>query len=215
MSSAAGRPRPTYVPAALATTPRHAAALLDFQFWCWGQDIVRPQGNLLMAAGATRTRAPQRDRATRYDLAWTGAIRISLWGFAAVVHPEDGPALVLPRHRWAPRLAPFEPLGHEVLRPGHLPEGTVPRTETDWLRARALLASFAHWTAEYEALVRTQAGLDWRRTCAARRPRALRRRLRLDPISLVEAWQAIAAGPAPLLPLTAAAPHASLPDLVA
>jgi hypothetical protein len=40
-------------------TRKVGTALFDQQTWCWGQDIQRPEGNLLVAYGLTRQRSPE------------------------------------------------------------------------------------------------------------------------------------------------------------
>ena len=58
-----------------------ARELLAQQCWCWGRDVKRAEGNLLLEYGFTRKRAPQNEPdATNYTLR-CGSATLRLWGF--------------------------------------------------------------------------------------------------------------------------------------
>ena len=43
---------------------QHAVDLLSQQIWCWGRDILRPEGNWLLEMGFQRLEPPTDDRKT-------------------------------------------------------------------------------------------------------------------------------------------------------
>ncbi|MCS6801805.1 MAG: hypothetical protein RMM58_01560 [Chloroflexota bacterium] len=141
-------------------------ALVDQQFWCWGQDIRRPEGNLLLAFGFERTRPPAGVLGSScYRLAGAGR-EVVLWGWGLLlVGPAGG--VFLPRHGFAPRPA-LAPLAAPCWSPEGLPplgDAPVPGTGR-WFQAAA------DWIADYEAWVLATVGLAYRRACAAGSPRA-------------------------------------------
>lgn len=148
---------------------RHGAALLNQQFWLWGQDIRRPQGNLLLGHGFLKTRPPEGLRAsTRYDLVLSDGAQVVLWGFGLFYADPDpaGGALYLGRFRLSPRLAAAAPSAG--WSPAELPELAVPESPAAWSRAGTLLVPALRWIAAYEAWVRAEAGADYRRACLDR-----------------------------------------------
>lgn len=46
-----------------ADLPIRASALLDQQYWCWGQDISFPKGNILTNLGFSRYRSISKTKA--------------------------------------------------------------------------------------------------------------------------------------------------------
>jgi len=174
------------------TTPlRTAAALLDFQMWCWGQDIVHPDGNLLRAR--TERRRPDGGRGgSHYRATLAGGCAIVLWGFAVLVDDASAPPVVLRRHGFSPRLLDRDRVRWPITRPEQLPRGTPPRSDADRLSVRRALSGLARWIAAYERDIADRLGPGWRQECARRRPRALRHRLRCAPDALAEAWDAMA-----------------------
>jgi len=170
---------------------RAATALLDFQMWCWGQDIVHPAGNVL-SAHAVRWRPEGGRGSSHYRVSLGESRTLVLWGFAVMIDAASSPLVVLRRHGFAPRVLDRGRLRWPVTRPEELPRGAPPRTAPDRLAVATALADVATWVAGYEQDVRALLGPTWRRECARRRPRQLRHRLPCDPDALGEAWDALA-----------------------
>lgn len=62
-------------------TRKYATILLDQQLWCFGCDIRRTAGNLLLEYGFERKRPPISQKGSScYSLNWQGK-QILLWGF--------------------------------------------------------------------------------------------------------------------------------------
>jgi len=183
-------------------SPRAAAALLDFQMWCWGQDIVRPEGNLLLGH-AERWRPDGGRGSSHYRVRLDASRALILWGFAVAVDSPNAPYVVLRRHGFTPRVLDRERVKWPIARPEALPRGERPRSAAEAALVHEALAAAVGWITEYERGVRTSVGAAWRQECLRRRPRELRRRLRCAPDALVEAWSDLAATTLPsLLPVS-------------
>lgn len=88
------------LPAALV---RRGQALLHQQCWCWGCDIRRPEGNLLLARGFSRERpADARDGSSRYTRISPDGAALTLWGFGALLVLPDVGSAFIQRYRFLP-----------------------------------------------------------------------------------------------------------------
>ncbi|MBM5812676.1 MAG: hypothetical protein FJ191_12050 [Gammaproteobacteria bacterium] len=171
---------------------RGAAALLDFQMWCWGQDVHQVAGNQLLAAGLMRVRPPAGERgSTMYQTPLPGGRTLCLWGFAVAVLVDDGQCLLLKRHGFALRLVPATRFPTPLWKPTALPRGQLPRASSCRETVRGHFVALAEWIAAYEDGVCTRLGTTWRHECASRRPREQRRRLAVQPDMLSHAWCAL------------------------
>lgn len=149
---------------------RKAVALLDQQLWCWGRDVCRPEGNLLLDLGMCRYRSPVpgNDR-TAYTGRVPGDGVVWLWGFGLAYWRPDVGGVFLKRSGFDPLLMP-QPLD----RPAHSPDELSPwlvRPTTAALRATAAAAvrAAAGWVAGYEHWVGENFGIGYRRAALAAR----------------------------------------------
>ena len=133
---------------------RHAAELLDQQLWCWGRDIARPEGNVLLDLGLCRHRSPGPgvDRSA-YSGTTPGGDTVWLWGFGVMLCRPGGAGVFLKRYRFDPLLvrlpgqrAAFSPAELGCSRPASAREraevATLVRSLAGWV------ASYEHWVAE-------------------------------------------------------------------
>lgn len=141
---------------------------MEQQVWCWGRDVEHPQGNLLMRFGFERHRdRSTADRSTCYRLD-QDQLHVSLWGFGMFFGRRDLGGLYLDRFKFCPKWAPVESLSLAIHWPDELPVFARPRSTPQWQRARKLWKSSLLWIANYEAWVRSTAGLPYRRECVDR-----------------------------------------------
>jgi hypothetical protein len=174
------------------TSVRGAAAVLDFQMWCWGQDVLHPAGNQLLAASLTRVRPPAgRSGSTLYQTALPGGRTLCLWGFAVGVLVPEEPCLVLKRHSFALRLVSADRFPVPLWQPTALPRGQLARQPVERETARAHFVALAEWIATYEQTIGARLGRAWRFACADRRPRQFRHRLPARPDQLAQSWLAL------------------------
>ncbi|GIW05928.1 MAG: hypothetical protein KatS3mg060_0733 [Dehalococcoidia bacterium] len=148
------------------TDRRLLETLINQQFWCWGQDIRRPAGNLLLAYGFARTRPPAGVLGSSCYRLTGRAYEVTLWGWGLLITTSAG-GIFLPRQGFAPRLV-REPLA----APCWSPDGLPPLTDDDDPALGRWFQTAAVWIADYELWVLQTAGLAYRRACVAGSPRS-------------------------------------------
>jgi len=175
---------------------RRAETLLDQQFWCWGQDIRHPGGNLLLDYGFDRRRPPAGQRgSSAYTLSPAPGRTLVLWGFGLSYADAGVGALFLPRYGFAPRVgdaagAPSTAWALEHLPPLHVPTGRGERE-----RAARVLTALTGWVAAYEEWVAATHGLPYRAHCLVARDERCpgARRAKRVPVAEAAAWRDLAA----------------------
>ena len=146
--------------------------LLHQQCWLWGQDVRRPEGNLLLAYGFNRLRAPDGSAAsTQYTLQIPlehgsntakpsiaflrePCMLVRLWGFGIFFGTEEE-GIFLNRYEFAPRSAAAEARFFQASEMAVLE------------RARCLrvLPGALHWISSYESWVQENYGAEYRKRC--------------------------------------------------
>ncbi|GIW11781.1 MAG: hypothetical protein KatS3mg061_2838 [Dehalococcoidia bacterium] len=161
---------------------RMANVLLNQQFWCWGQDIRQPAGNLLLAFGFRRLRPPVGVLGSScYRLSLAGG-EVVLWGWG-VLWSGASTGVFLPRRQFAP-----QGVRGSLAAPCWSPEGLPPLDPPTLVSQQtlALLAELLDWLAGYERWVLQVAGRDYRRACAGAAPGAT---LTLLPEQVPTLWE--------------------------
>lgn len=144
-------------------TERRLAALMHQQCWCWGCDIRRAAGNLLIEWGADRVPPPSRggEQSSAYHVRTATGAWLGLWGFGIAVIPPEGPAVFLNRYAVAPAITDAEAI-RSVWHPRDLPVCRPDGSLRSWWAASHAL----YWIATYESWVAETAGASWRRACS-------------------------------------------------
>ena len=163
------------------------AELMHQQCWCWGQDVRRPEGNLLLEYGFARTRPPEGvSGSSRYTLHQDGA-HLALWGFGAGYAVEGCGGIYVNRYcfvpRWLADHAALDPVWHA----DQLASLRRPLTRREIRRSRRLLRSLIRWIASYERWVESACGPGYR-------PRTLSswRRTSIPPDRQALEWELLA-----------------------
>lgn len=130
-----------------------AANLFSQQIWCWGRDIMGPQGNLLLRFGFTRTPPPQNNGGTSiYHQSVSPGARIILRGFGVFYGDDRHGGLFVRRDGFSPRMTPGPDLSFLPWRIDQLPPLAIP-VEDDLPRCRRLLLDLIDWIGAYELRV--------------------------------------------------------------
>ena len=141
---------------------RFGGRLMEQQLWCWGRDVERPEGNLVMAYGFERHRDCAIDpQSTCYRLD-RDELHVSLWGFGMFFGRRDLGGLYVSRFDFRPGWAPIESLAEGIHWPEELPVFARPHGRLQWQRARALWSGLLSWIAGYEEWVQQKVGADYR-----------------------------------------------------
>lgn len=135
------------------------ARLLHQQCWCWGADIRRPEGNLLLAYGFSRLRPPAGVAGSTHYWKDLETARIHLWGFG-VVWQEPDAACYVNRYQFRPIFVPADLLQHSIWSPE--PLMTNPAGSGCGRRLIAQLASICSFAAAYEQWVAASQGEGYR-----------------------------------------------------
>lgn len=144
---------------------RELGRLLDQQWWCWGRDVARREGNLLLQLGMCRYRPTVKSRdGTLYTALTPEGATIHLWGFGAYLVDESLGGLYLGRGGFAPRLSE-RPDALGLHTSDALLAISRPVDPCERGRARPLVEAFARWVAHYEHWIAENQGVAYRRTC--------------------------------------------------
>lgn len=147
---------------------RLGATLLHQQCWCWGQDVKRRCGNLLLAYGLERVRPPNGvDASSRYQLRLDARRFITLWGFGAVATDLTRGTLYLNRFEFRPTLLANRIVDRPIHAPSELPSGRLPASRSELDSASRLAVQFCQFVSAYESWVAESLGLEYRRASLA------------------------------------------------
>jgi hypothetical protein len=130
--------------------------------WCWGCDVRRTQGNLLLAYGAEKRPAPDPRRASAYTLRLDAGSRLTLWGWGLwFARPRWG-SLFISRSHFRTHYDPAVILTPQAWRARDLPPLSGTRDETEAGYASNLLAAALNWIGCYERWLCGQVEADYR-----------------------------------------------------
>jgi hypothetical protein len=170
-------------------TRRLGRGLLDQQMWCFGCDIRRPAGNLLLQYGFTRHRPPEGETGgSCYILYPQPGCQIGLWGNGLFYGEVQLGGLFLKRYEFSPKLTGSPQLPAVNSQTVELPAGRKPQTEAEIERTCALLGRALSWVGRYEQWVQAVAGVDYRRQSV----RAWHRKTVVPAGETAAAWQELA-----------------------
>ena len=163
--------------------------LLTQQCWYWGCDVRRPEGNLLLEYGFTRTRPPGGGEGnTSYLLEPTPGAQLILWSFGVFFGCTGMGGLFLNRFRFEPLLADRATLPPEIWQMKQLP-ALNRATDADRTRITVLLGNLVRWVIAYEHTVLAVQGLAYREACLAQWSR---QRLGFAADGFIPAWEELA-----------------------
>ncbi len=168
--------------------------LLDQQMWCWGYDIRRPAGNLLLTYGFTRYR-PWEDQpgSSNYIFRPAPGRQIGLWGFGLFYGDERLGGLFLKRYEFSPKLTLSSQLPLNISKVAEMPASRKPQTQAEVELAHTLLGAVLGWISGYEQWVQAEAGADYRQQSVE----AWHRKVAVPAGEMAAAWQKLAAQVSP------------------
>ena len=147
-----------------ADLKKHAVDLLSQQCWCWGQDIMHPDGNWLIACGFERTPPPEsrKDCSSLYTLSVNEEYRVILRGFGVFFGKEDLGGIYLPRYEFGPHYNPQPILVSPPWADSDVPSFDAP-CEKQKEHCVALVSDLIEWICSYEDDLKAHHGIDYRR----------------------------------------------------
>ena len=143
---------------------KHTIGLLSQQVWCWGRDIIRPEGNWLIEVGFERIPPPQ-DRgecASAYTLSLPSGRTVSLRGFGTFYGNVACGGIFWPRFEFDPLFTTQGKLDCPPWTQADLPALDAP-TEEQRHACQTLVLELIDWIYEYECHVIDNLGIQYRR----------------------------------------------------
>jgi hypothetical protein len=155
---------------------KQGVALLDQQMWCWGCDVRRQAGNLLLAYGCERRPAPDPRFHSAYSYRLCADCVLTLWGWGVWMAREGLGSLFLSRSRFRVTYSPDTQLYPQAWQADDLPSGRRPCDPVAQMNTRCLLAETMTWIGDYEGWLACHTEPHYRETIIAAWPQ--RRRYR-------------------------------------
>lgn len=171
---------------------RYGASLFNQQMWCWGCDVRRAEGNLLIAYGFERHAPPPDTRYnSSYHLQLSPDQSCALWGFGMHYRDAAVGAMFLKRFGFTPELLSDNAPPTSAFEPAHLSPARSLVTRADSTSARDLLVTSLRWIAAYEEWVQATVGVEHRRQ-TLETWRSMRKRVVTEPDAVAAAWRSLA-----------------------
>jgi hypothetical protein len=159
---------------------RHFVAAYNLQMWCFGCDIRRIEGNLLIEYGYERHRAPTGSYGSSHYVLPLGAdTHLHLLGFGLILHVADT-GIVLKRHDKLPRLVTHWNVIPQLFEPHQLPTATIPHSIEDITTATHLLTLLTNELSKYEKFVSSSVDSHYAQKRRRTAPRAIRQSHRAE-----------------------------------
>jgi len=142
----------------------HAVGLLSQQTWCWGRDILRPEGNWLLEIGFARLGPPadRQDCSSVYVLELPRRRCVVLRGFGVFYGDPERGGVFLPRYEFQPRYTTQARLDCPPWSDADLPELSPP-TESQRNACASLTLDLIDWIRSYEVGIAGRLGIEYRR----------------------------------------------------
>jgi hypothetical protein len=146
-------------------------ALFEQQMWCWGCDVRREAGNLLLAYGMEKQPSPDPRYHSAYHCTLDTSGALTLWGWGIWVAMQDYGSIFISRSHFRVRYSEAA-----ALRPAAWCEKQLPPLSPVSNRnvSTCLLVTAFQWIAEYERWLACRVETDYRDGALAAWP--LRRR---------------------------------------
>ena len=144
---------------------RRALALLNQQLWCWGRDILRPEGNWLLEIGFRRIEPPAErlKSSSVYTLELPNGRSVILRGFGSFYGCSERGGVFLHRYTFPPNYTRLTSLESPPWDVEDLPEWNRP-TDSQSNNLAALTLDMIDWIQNYEERIVKDLGLEYRRS---------------------------------------------------
>lgn len=175
----------------LASFFQRATDLFNQQRWCWGRDILRPEGNWLMEVGFERIPPPAERRdcsSSVYRLLLSDGRCVVLRGFGAFFGDPDFGGLFLSRNKLTPSYSSRSILDCMPWSDIDLPK-MEQLSQKNHDRSLGLISEFFRWIYEYEANVLGRLGLEYRQATLSSWPRGKRTIVRAEDFA--DTWRSL------------------------
>ncbi|MDA7951300.1 MAG: hypothetical protein MPJ24_07400 [Pirellulaceae bacterium] len=144
---------------------KQAANLLSQQIWCWGRDILRPEGNWLLETGFERiaASADREDCPSMYTLELPKKRRVVLRGFGVFYEDDAIGGVFLPRYEFQPKYTEHGTLKCPPWSATDLSNWSPPK-ESQQNVCASLTIDLLDWIQGYETTIVERLGLAYRQS---------------------------------------------------
>lgn len=158
-------PMPVDQQSALHVTIENAVGLLSQQVWCWGRDILRPEGNWLLETGFDQIKPPsdQEKCSSVYSLDLLQDRCVVLRGFGVFYGDKKLGGVFLPRYEFSPKYTKAAMLECPPWSDEDLPD-LWPPNQSQRHACAALTLDLIDWIRSYEVNVTENLGIEYRRS---------------------------------------------------
>ncbi len=146
-----------------------AITLLNQQCWCWGRDILRPEGNWLVEIGFTRLEPPPefKESSSVYQMSLPNDCLVVLRGFGVFFGQAPLGSVFLHRFEFLPQFSRTSAPSCPAWTDEQLPETELPG-DCNRNERGLLLLKLIDWIQQYEINVERRLGLGYRRQTLAK-----------------------------------------------
>ena len=142
---------------------KQAVNLLNQQIWCWGRDILRPEGNWLLEIGFERIAVPvdRENCSSVYTLQLPQRRRVMLRGFGVFYGDDSFGGIFLPRFEFGPRYTTHATLESPPWSVLDLPKLSAPN-DSQRNACASMTSNLIDWIRSYEVTIVERLGVDYR-----------------------------------------------------
>lgn len=144
---------------------KKAVDLFSQQLWCWGRDVLRPEGNWLLEVGFQRTKVPE-DRencVSMYSMELPKSQRVVLRGFGVFFGDDNHGGIFLARYSFQPEYTTQAKLECPPWSTDDLPKMGKP-LEPERAACGLLTLALVNWIHQYEVTIVERLGIEYRQS---------------------------------------------------
>jgi len=168
-----------------------AAALLDQQMWCWGCDVRRAAGNLLLAYGAQKRPALEQRLHSAYSFHLGAGAALTLWGWGIWAARQGCGSVFVSRAGFHVRCTAQAELLPQAWRECDLPPTRTAVSADELSAVGVLLFDTCRWIAQYESWLATHIEPAYRERTIAAWPERKRHRGGVPAVEMAASWIAL------------------------
>ncbi|NJO82690.1 MAG: hypothetical protein HC828_07605 [Blastochloris sp.] len=156
--------------------------------WCWGCDVRRQEGNLLLTYGCERYPSPDPRFHSAYASTLCTDCVLTLWGWGVWIAREGTGSIFLSRSRFRVSYTSEVHLYPQAWQADALPIVRRPGDPVAQANTRCLLAEAMTWIGEYEHWLACNTEPRYRETVLAAWPQRRRYRGGTSSADLAQTW---------------------------
>lgn len=161
--------------------------LIDEQMWCWGCDVRRAEGNLLLAYGFEKRPSPNPRFHSAYTLPLCATCALTIWGWGIWIADTGLGSAFISRTRFQVFYTPNADLQPCAWQADQLPLSVTDCTDEPLL-ACTLLTQACRFAADYETWLSAQVERDYRETVISAWPQRRRHKGGIAAGEIASAW---------------------------